>query len=188
MFGFSLMARHIKYYKGEGGGFPSLGCGEFCESLFAHGLSMQQKCSDSALTNSLFGLCRSVWLIKLLVIRPSPIPEPQHAPLPSKCCEPGSVPNSFSFRCLYFWICSWVHQGAWGCVIYSPLLSFFKILICFQDWLSSKTLICEFCKTLSFIFHEIARYLLWQIINECHKVLSCSYWRCFGWSPNVGMN
>ncbi len=47
------------YYKGEGGGFPpSLGRGESCESEFARGLSQHQKCSNYALTNSLFGLCR----------------------------------------------------------------------------------------------------------------------------------
>jgi hypothetical protein len=37
---------------------PSLIHGESCESMFAHGLSMHQKCSNYALTNLLFGLCR----------------------------------------------------------------------------------------------------------------------------------
>jgi hypothetical protein len=41
--GASLMARHIIYYKGEGGGFPpSSGCGEFCESMFACGSFVHQ--------------------------------------------------------------------------------------------------------------------------------------------------
>ncbi len=39
---------------------PSLGCGESCEFMFACGLAVHQKCSDSALTNLLFGLCRSM--------------------------------------------------------------------------------------------------------------------------------
>jgi hypothetical protein len=52
------MARHIEYYKGEGGGFPpNLGHGE---SMFARGESVHQKCSNYALTNLLFGLCRSM--------------------------------------------------------------------------------------------------------------------------------
>ncbi len=34
--------------------------GESCESVFAHGLSMHQKCSNYALTNLFFDLCRSV--------------------------------------------------------------------------------------------------------------------------------
>jgi len=39
------MANHKKYYKGEGGGFPpSLGCDESCESVYANGSSMHQKC------------------------------------------------------------------------------------------------------------------------------------------------
>jgi len=38
----------------------NLDCGESCESVFAHGLSMHQKCSNYALTNLLFDLCRSI--------------------------------------------------------------------------------------------------------------------------------
>jgi hypothetical protein len=52
------------------------------------------KCSNYALTN-LFGLCRSVWMIELLINFLSPISEFQHAPLPSKCYEPGSAPQFF---------------------------------------------------------------------------------------------
>jgi hypothetical protein len=49
------MAKHKKYYKGEGDGFPpSMGQGEFCGFVFAHDLSLHQKCSNYALTN-LFG-------------------------------------------------------------------------------------------------------------------------------------
>jgi len=45
-------------------------------------LFLAPKCSNYALTNLLFGLCRLVWVSKLLVNLPSPIPELQHAPLP----------------------------------------------------------------------------------------------------------
>ncbi len=51
------------------------------------------QCSNYALINLLFGLCKSVWIIELLVNLPSPISELQHTLLPSKCCEPGSVPQ-----------------------------------------------------------------------------------------------
>jgi hypothetical protein len=40
------------------------------------------KCSNYALTNLRFGLCRSVWIIELLVILPSSISKLQHTPLP----------------------------------------------------------------------------------------------------------
>jgi hypothetical protein len=40
--------------------------------MFAHGSSLHQKCFDYALTNLLFDLCRSVWIIDLLVTHPSP--------------------------------------------------------------------------------------------------------------------
>jgi hypothetical protein len=53
---------------------PSLGRGESCESMFARGSSVHQKCSNYALTNLLFGLCKSVWVIELLVNLPSPHP------------------------------------------------------------------------------------------------------------------
>jgi hypothetical protein len=39
---------------------PSLGGGESYESEFAHGSSWHQKCSNYALTNLLFGLCKSM--------------------------------------------------------------------------------------------------------------------------------
>jgi hypothetical protein len=50
------------------------------------------KCSKYALTNLLFGSCRSVWVIKFLVNLLNPILELQHAPLPPKCCELGNAP------------------------------------------------------------------------------------------------
>jgi hypothetical protein len=46
---------------------PSSGCGESCESVFAHGSYVHQKCFSYALINLLFGLCRSKWVIYLLV-------------------------------------------------------------------------------------------------------------------------
>ncbi len=73
-------------------GLLNLGCGESCESVFVRSSFMHQKCFDYALTN-LFGLCRSMWIDELLVVRLSPIPQLQHAPLPLKCYEPGSAPQ-----------------------------------------------------------------------------------------------
>jgi hypothetical protein len=91
--GVSPVARHREYYKGEGGGFPpSLGRGESCESMFAHGSFVHQKCSNYALTN-LFGLCRSMWIIDFLVTLPSPISELQQTLLTPKCYKLGSMPQ-----------------------------------------------------------------------------------------------
>jgi len=39
---------------------PSSGYGESYESMFAYGSFVHQECSNYALTNLLFGLCRSV--------------------------------------------------------------------------------------------------------------------------------
>jgi len=51
------------------------------------------KCSNNTLTNLLFGLCKSMWVIELLVNLPSPMPKLQHTPLPPKCCKPKSTPQ-----------------------------------------------------------------------------------------------
>jgi hypothetical protein len=48
------------------------------------------KCSNYALTNLLFGLCKFVWVIELLINLPNPILKFKHAP---KCCEPKSAPQ-----------------------------------------------------------------------------------------------
>jgi hypothetical protein len=69
------MARHIKYYKGKVVVSPSSDYVEYCESMFAHGSFVHQKCSNYTLTNLFFGLCRYVWIIDQLVIRPSPHPK-----------------------------------------------------------------------------------------------------------------
>jgi hypothetical protein len=55
------VAKHKVYNKGEGDGFPQIqAVVNLCESKFARGLSMHQKCFSYALTNLLFGLCMSV--------------------------------------------------------------------------------------------------------------------------------
>jgi hypothetical protein len=51
--------------------------------MFAHGLSVHQKCSSYALINLLFGLCKSVRIIELLVNLLSPHPgAPAHPSTP----------------------------------------------------------------------------------------------------------
>jgi hypothetical protein len=77
--------------RGKVVGSPSSGRGESCESLFAHGSSVHQKCSNYAPINLLFGLCRSVWIIDPLVICLNPIPELQHTLLPLMYYELGST-------------------------------------------------------------------------------------------------
>jgi hypothetical protein len=72
----SGVATHRVYYKGGRWWLPSSpGRDEFCESVFVRGSSVHQKCSSYALTNLLFGLCMSVWVIELLVNLSSPYPK-----------------------------------------------------------------------------------------------------------------
>jgi hypothetical protein len=70
------MAMRKVYYKGEGGGFPKSKpwwvlwvC--VCP-WFVHASKVHQKCFSYALTNLLSGLCKSVWVIDLLINLPSP--------------------------------------------------------------------------------------------------------------------
>jgi hypothetical protein len=89
--GFGPMAKHKVYYKGEGGGFPQVQA--ILWIRVCPWFICAPKCSNYTLTNLLFGLCKSMWVIELLVNLPSPIPKLQHTPLPLKCCEPGSTPQ-----------------------------------------------------------------------------------------------
>ncbi len=50
--------------------------------VFPCGSSLHQNCFSYALTNLLFGLCKSVWVGELLVNPPSLILELQHTPTP----------------------------------------------------------------------------------------------------------
>jgi len=54
------MTKHKNTIRGKVVASPSSGRVESCESMFAHDSSMHQKCSNYALTNLLFGLCKSV--------------------------------------------------------------------------------------------------------------------------------
>jgi hypothetical protein len=74
------------------------------------------KCSNYALINLLFGLCKFAWVIEMFVNLLSPISELQHALRPSKCCELGNTPQFLLFPLVFFLDLQWVHRGAWWCV------------------------------------------------------------------------
>jgi hypothetical protein len=93
--GAGLMVKHKVYYKGEGGSFPKFGLWWVLWVWVCSWLVCAPKCSNYALTNLLFGLCRFMWVSELLINFLSPISELQHTPLPSKCCEPRSTPQLF---------------------------------------------------------------------------------------------
>jgi hypothetical protein len=95
---------------------PSLDHGESCEFVVACDSSMHQRCSNYALTNLLFGLCRSVWVIGCFQYSLSPSRSSSTPLYPWNVTNQGACPNFFSFHCLHLRTPSWVHQGAWGCV------------------------------------------------------------------------
>jgi len=74
------------------------------------------KCFNYTLTNLLFGLCKSVWVIELFVNLPSPSWSSSTPLYPRSVVNEGTHPNSISFHYIHLYTYSWVHQGAWGCV------------------------------------------------------------------------
>jgi hypothetical protein len=95
---------------------PSLGCCEYCESVFACGSFVHQKCSNYALSDLLFCLCMSMWIIESLVTRLSPHLEALACPFTLKMmrameCTPTPYP-----LVIFTLARGWVYQGAWGCI------------------------------------------------------------------------
>jgi hypothetical protein len=91
--GVGLVARHIVYYKGEGGGFPK---------SKPWWVLWVQICPWLVLAPKVLKLCTNQLVVWFVQVRVSnwclslflvPIPKLQHARLPLKCCEPGSVPQ-----------------------------------------------------------------------------------------------
>ncbi len=115
----TFMVCHKKYYKGEGGGFPQVwGMMSFLNPCMPTASSMHQKCCNYALTNLLFDLCRSLRMIDLLVIHPSPHPESLACPsYPQNALNQGPYCNSFFLHCFHFGIYILVFQRIWGCAI-----------------------------------------------------------------------
>ncbi len=76
---------------------PSPGHGESCESMYVYNSSIHQKCSNYTLTNLLFGLCKSVWIVDTFVIHSSPHPEaptcPSYSPPPPKMLQVKKHPS-----------------------------------------------------------------------------------------------
>jgi hypothetical protein len=107
-------------------------------------LILAPKCSNYALTNLLFGLYRFVWVIKCLSFVLVPISEVQHTPLPSKCYEPGSMPQLLTFPLFSLKTHIWVYQRTWECVIPPPLFSIFLVFKIPKD---------DVCFFISFIFY-----------------------------------
>ncbi len=84
--------------------------------MYAHGLSMHQKCSNFALINLVFGLCISIWIIDpLATCLISHLRAPTHPFYFWIITNEGTYRNSF-FHCFHFEICIWVFQKVWGCV------------------------------------------------------------------------
>ncbi len=90
--GVGLMEKHKVYYKGKVVASPKSRPWWILWIWICSWLVLAPKVFQLC-TNQLVWLCRSMWMIEVLVNLPSPTPELQHAPLPSKCCEPRNMPQ-----------------------------------------------------------------------------------------------
>ncbi len=105
---------HRVYYKGEGGDFPKsepwwIKWVQGCPWPF-----LAPKVLQLCTNHFVRVLCKPMWVSEWsLSTLPSPIPELQHAPLPLKCCELGSVPRLLLFP-LLTWTHIWILQGVGG--------------------------------------------------------------------------
>ncbi len=118
---------------------PSSSCDESCESLYAHGPSMQQKCFNYALINLLFGFCISICIIDSLATCFS-----LHHGAPTPPSYPQSATNekthlkSFFFHCFHFGTCIWIFQRVWRCIMQGRLqTTLFSHIDFFQTFMVS---------------------------------------------------
>ncbi len=92
----TLVVNYKTYYKREGGSFSQIQAMVSLVNLCMFVACLcTKKCSKHTLTNSLFGLCKFMWIINSLIIHPNPILEFQHACLHSKCFELRNIPQLF---------------------------------------------------------------------------------------------
>jgi hypothetical protein len=82
------MACYKDYYKGKVVPSPSPSHGESCESMYASGLFVHQKCSNYVLTNLLFGLYKLICIIDTRVIHLNP-----HSGILARPFYPKNVTN-----------------------------------------------------------------------------------------------
>jgi len=95
---------------------------------------MHQKCSNYALTNLLFGLCKFVWIVDLLVTLLNlhfGTPTWPSTPKPWQAKE--HAPTLYPSVIFTFWTHGWVHKGVWGCVTIYYIIFKFRIS---QEWKS----------------------------------------------------
>ncbi len=102
--GVGPVARHWKYYKGEGGGFPQVwAMVSLVNPCLPVALFVHQECYNYALTNLLFGLCKSMWIIDLLVICSSYHPGASTCPSSSKVLQAKvHTPTPYPFAVFTF--------------------------------------------------------------------------------------
>jgi len=131
--GAGLMTRYKIHHKGEGGGFPQvramMNLVSPCWILWVCVCSWfvrAPKCSNCTLTNLLFDLCRSLWLNCLLILL---VPfwsssTPFYLEV-MRAKERTSTPSTSN---VHLWTRSWIHQGAWGCIMFHLKISHRKQL------------------------------------------------------------
>ncbi len=131
--GVGLVAKHIVYYNGEGDGFPQV---RAVVRLLNMCLPMHQKCFSYAVTNLLFGLCKAVWIIKLIVNHHSPHPRALTHPYPQNVVGQGARPTLSPFVVFIFEFLVGSIKELRGASTTMHFLGrlFYLVCVCGQQW------------------------------------------------------
>ncbi len=167
---------------------PNKSHGESCEFMCARGSFVHQKCYKYALTNLLFGLCRSMCIIDLLVICPSLYPRALACPWHWSATSPRMYPNSLSFTIESIKEFRGVSTKTWRiCLILSKCLSTLVIIWTFEQvheqWLSAYMILC-YQNTSSNAYYKIYLIIVdemiihhWIFIQDWHYVYVVEGWK-----------
>jgi len=90
--------------------------------MYACGSYVHKKCSNYALINLLFSLCKLIWIINMLITHRSPHDPkaPTHPSYPKRITSYGTCFNSLFFLYFQVGIRIWVFQEIWRCIIMHP--------------------------------------------------------------------
>ncbi len=106
-----LVASHIVYYKGEGGGYPQVRAVVSLVYPCCLWLVLAPKVLQLCTNHLVLVLCRHVWVSEVCQIFLIPSWSSSMPLYPSKCYEPWSVPWFLPLPMFSIWAHIWVPQG-----------------------------------------------------------------------------
>jgi len=140
------------------------------------------KCSNYALTNLLFCLCKSMWVIELFInLNPKPFKAPTRPSTSEMLRTREHTPTPFP-SIIHLSIRSWFHHGTWRCVIDGWIDSIIEVIswnlpcILFRHINGGSTMnLCDKCSKGWHI--RCLSPLLKNVINRKCICSQCFHWK-----------